>query len=206
MAEPARDGASGHYFEATPSSRSQPKEVRLDLPDLSLSLLTDRGVFSPDRIDTGTKHLLLDAPAPAAQGTLVDVGCGYGAIACALATRSPAATVWAVDVNERAVDLCRRNAERLGLANVRAATPDGVPTDLVVDEVWSNPPIRIGKAALHDLLRLWLGRLAPSGRAALVVQKHLGADSLHRWLEERGSIVVRLRSRAGYRLLEVRPS
>lgn len=201
MGEPA-----GHYFDATPGSRSTPKEIRLDLPDLSLPLTTDRGVFSPDRVDTGTKHLLLHGPAPAPRGTLVDVGCGYGAIACTLARRSPDADVWAVDVNERAVDLCRANAERLGLRRVTASTPEGVPVDLVVDEIWSNPPIRIGKAALHDLLTSWLGRLSPTGRALLVVQKHLGADSLHRWLEEAGWSVERLSSRAGYRLLEVRPS
>jgi 16S rRNA (guanine1207-N2)-methyltransferase len=206
MAEPARKSPTGHYFEPSPSSRSQPKEIRLDLPDLSMTLVTDRGVFSPDRIDTGTKHLLLDGPPPATRGALVDLGCGYGAIACALARRSPEAEVWAVDVNERALDLCRTNAERLGLTNVRAVTPDGVPSDLVVDEVWSNPPIRIGKTALHDLLLGWLGRLAPSGRAVLVVQKHLGADSLHRWLEDQGCTVDRLSSRAGYRVLEVRPS
>ena len=200
MGDPA-----GHYFDAQPSARSAPQEVRLDLPDLSLRLRTDRGVFSPDRIDTGTKHLLLDGPAPAQQGVLVDLGCGYGAIACALARRSPAATVWAVDVNERAVALCRANAEALALANVRAATVEEVPEDLVVDELWSNPPIRIGKSALHELLSSWLGRLSAQGRAVLVVQKHLGADSLQRWLAEEGWTVERLRSRAGYRLLEVRP-
>src|SRR5688572_28615277 len=107
MAEPA-----GHYVDATPGSRSVPREIRLDLPDVSFTLTTDRGVFSPDRIDTGTKHLLLEGPAPATDGTLVDVGCGYGAIACALARRSPGAEVLAVDVNERAVQLCRSNAER----------------------------------------------------------------------------------------------
>ncbi len=200
MAEPA-----GHYFDATPGSRSVPREIRLDLPDLSFTLTTDRGVFSPDRIDTGTKHLLLEGPAPATDGTLVDVGCGYGAIACALAQRCPDAEVWAVDVNERAVQLCRANAERLGLP-VIAVTPAAVPADLTVDEIWSNPPIRIGKAALHELLGSWLGRLSPAGRALLVVQKHLGADSLHRWLEDDGWSVDRLSSRAGYRLLEVRPS
>jgi len=206
MAEPTGKGTSGHYFEASPSSRSAPKEVRLDLPDLSLTLTTDRGVFSPDRIDTGTKHLLLDGPAPAATGTLVDLGCGYGAIACALASRSPEAMICAVDVNERALDLCQANAERLGLTNLRTLAPEAVPADLAVDELWSNPPIRIGKPALHDLLRTWLPRLDTRGEAILVVQKHLGADSLHRWLEDQGHGVVRLHSRAGYRLLEVRPS
>jgi 16S rRNA (guanine1207-N2)-methyltransferase len=206
MTEPAPDGTTGHYFDARPTSRSVRKDVRLDLPDLSLTLATDRGVFSPDRIDTGTKHLLLDGPPPSPEGVLVDLGCGYGAIACALATRSPRATVWAVDVNERAIELCWANVARLGLSNVRPVAPAAVPSDLVVDELWSNPPIRIGKRALHGLLATWLHRLAPSGRALLVVQKHLGSDSLQRWLASEGWAVERLSSRAGYRILEVRPS
>ena len=206
MAEPASERARGHYFDATPSTRSAPGEVRLDLPDRSFTLVTDRGVFSPDRIDTGTKHLLLEVAAPVSLGTIVDLGCGYGPIACTLAARSPRATVWALDVNRRALDLCQTNAERLGLTNLRIAAEGDAPPDLVVDELWSNPPIRVGKTALHDLLAAWLDRLSPRGRALLVVQKHLGADSLHRWLEGERWRVDRLCSRAGYRILEVRPS
>src|SRR5688572_6384536 len=186
MGEPA-----GHYFDATPRSRSAPREVRLDLPDLSLTFTTDRGTFSPDRIDTGTKLLLLEGPEPAGSGTLVDLGCGYGPIACTLARRSPVATVWAVDVNERALALCAANAARADAANVVPILAADVPAELEVDELWSNPPIRIGKAALHDLLSSWLQRLAPTGRALLVVQKHLGADSLHRWMEDGGWHVER---------------
>lgn len=195
--------AAGHYFDADPAASSQRREVRLDLPDLSLTLTTDRGVFSADRVDPGSKYLLLEAPPPPPDGSFVDLGCGYGAIACTLAARAPRATVWAVDVNRRALDLCRANAERAGLPNVRAVTPDEVPDDLAVDLIWSNPPIRVGKAELHDLLTRWLGRLREGGRAVLVVQKHLGSDSLQRWLQEQGWPTERLGSRAGYRLLEV---
>ena len=194
---------SGQYFEAEPAVASRRQTVRLDLPDRSLTLHTDRGVFSADRVDPGSKYLLLDAPTPPLTGTFVDLGCGYGPIACTLAARAPEASVWAVDVNRRAVELCRENAAALGLANVRAATPDELPADLVVDLLWSNPPIRIGKAALHELLTTWLERLAPDGRALLVVQKHLGADSLQRWLDAAGWTTARLGSRTGYRLLEV---
>lgn len=196
--------AAGHYFDADPSAASRPSQVRLDLPDRSLVLATDRGVFSGDRIDPGTKYLLLEAPAPPEAGSFVDLGCGYGPIACTLASRAPGATVWAVDVNTRALDLCRSNAASLGLANVRTMTPDDVPDDLTFDLLWSNPPIRVGKEALHDLLVTWLDRLTPSGRAVLVVQKHLGADSLQRWLGTAGWSVDRLGSRTGYRLLDVR--
>jgi 16S rRNA (guanine1207-N2)-methyltransferase len=193
-----------HYFSASPQTPSQPTSLRLDLPDVSFSLEADRGVFSAQRIDPGTKVLLLGAPPPPPAGDLLDLGCGYGPIALTLASRAPGATVWAVDVNERALALTQANATAAGLRNVRAVAPDAVPEDVRFAAIWSNPPIRIGKAALHDLLIGWLGRLTDDGHALLVVQKHLGADSLHRWLEQQGWRVTRRASRMAYRVLEVR--
>lgn len=195
--------AAGHYFEADPTVPSAPREVRLDLPDRTFHLTTDRGVFAAGQVDPGTKYLLLEAPAPPDTGSLLDLGCGYGPVACTLAARSPAATVWAIDVNRRALELCRANAAAAGLDNVTALTPEEWPADTAVDLIWSNPPIRIGKAALHGLLGTWLDRLSPGGRALLVVQRHLGADSLQRWLTDEGWPTERLGSRGGYRLLQV---
>src|SRR5205085_3319601 len=134
----------------------------------------------------------------------LDLGCSYGPIALTIARRAPTATVWAVDVNRRALALCEANAKANGLTNVRVVEPDAVPGDATFAGIWSNPPIRIGKAALHDLLLTWLGRLAPDGRACLVVQKHLGSDSLAKWLDEQGWPTARRAARAGYRVLEVR--
>jgi 16S rRNA (guanine1207-N2)-methyltransferase len=194
----------GQYFAARPDAPSRPSEVRLDLPDRTLRFRTDRGVFSAGRIDPGTKILLseLSAPEDWPTGPAVDVGCGYGPIAVTLAARDPAREVWAVDVNERARELCRANAEAAGVA-VRVAAADAVPDDLRVALIVSNPPVRIGKAALHDLLLTWLGRLTDDGEAWLVVQKHLGADSLSAWLVERGWSVERVRSRQAYRILRL---
>lgn len=123
-----------------------------------------------------------------------------------MAQRSPGATVFAVDVNERARDLCRENAAAAGLENIVVVSPEEVSPDLRFSAIWSNPPIRIGKRALHDLLNRWLGRLTDDGSALLVVQKHLGADSLQRWLGEQGLTAERLASKAGYRLLLVSPA
>jgi len=186
---------------------------------MHLTLATDSGVFSPGRLDPGTRVLLETAPSPPADGDLLDLGCGYGPLALVLAKRSPQARVWAVDVNQRALDLCAGNAAAMGLANVRcvpavAAGPDrtdqdsadpgkpGLPASYRL--IWSNPPIRIGKQGLHAMLTAWLSRLAPGGAAYLVVQRNLGSDSLQRWLGENGWDTSRFAARSGYRVLEVR--
>jgi 16S rRNA (guanine1207-N2)-methyltransferase len=196
--------ASGHYFDAQPSAAHRPGLVRVVLPDLYLELATDSGVFSPGRLDPGTRFLLESAPLPPASGDLLDLGCGYGPIACTLAARAPGATVWAVDVNDRARALCAANAERAGLSNVRCVPPDAPEIPPWLAGIWSNPPVRIGKQPLHALLRDWLPRLAPDSAATLVMGRNLGADSLHAWLEkEEGWSVRRLAARSGYRLLLV---
>lgn len=209
--------SSSQYFSRHPEVDSDPRSIQLSLADIELALTTDTGVFSADRVDSGTRLLLQEAPWPTSEmGNILDIGCGYGPIALTLARRSPASTVWAVDVNERAVALCAANAEANGIDNVRPVVVDesgqpiaGDPDHqaelslATFDAIWSNPPIRIGKEALHALLRHWLDRLAPDGKAWLVVQKHLGADSLSAWLEGEGWTTTRLVSRAGYRLLEV---
>jgi 16S rRNA (guanine1207-N2)-methyltransferase len=189
----------GQYFEAHPDVASRPRTVTLTLPDMTLELRTDRGVFSAGGVDPGTQVLLEDAPPPPSEGALLDLGCGYGPIAMTLARRSPAATIYAVDVNERAIALMAENAAALGLDNVLTA----IPADITFDAIWSNPPVRVGKEALHELLLTWLPRLASGGRAYLVVQKHLGSDSLQRWLDAGGWPTTRLNSRRGYRILEV---
>jgi 16S rRNA (guanine1207-N2)-methyltransferase len=194
---------TSQYFEPAPGTPSQPTDVRLDLADMSLHLTTDRGVFSHGAIDTGTRFLLQEAPQPGPIATALDLGCGTGAIACTLARRAPGAAVWAVDVNERARALTADNAAANECANVRVGAPSDVPTDVTFDLIWSNPPIRIGKPALHELLVTWIGRLSPTGRAVLVVQKHLGADSLATWIGGQGYSVTRLASRQNFRLMQV---
>ncbi len=195
-----------HYFTAAPASDPELRDLTVTLAGEPRRVRVASGVFSPGGLDKGTAVLLEHAPAPPPTGTLLDLGCGWGPVALTLALRSPAATVYAVDVNERAVDLTARNAAALGLGGVRSGRPDGIPERVRFDLVWSNPPIRIGKAALHDLLLTWLPRLVPGGRAYLVVQKNLGSDSLLRWLSETlgGDFSTRrYASSKGFRILEV---
>ncbi len=192
-----------HYFEESPHAAARPGTVDVILPDLHLRLATDSGVFSPGRLDPGTRVLLASVPPPPAEGDLLDLGCGYGPIALTMASRAPSATVWAVDVNRRAVELCARNAASAGLDKVRSVHVDEVPPHVRFAAIWSNPPIRIGKAALHAMLSTWLDRLEPGGEAHLVVQKHLGSDSLQRWLTAQGLPATRVTSRSAYRVLRV---
>jgi len=194
----------GHYFDPQPQSESRPRLVKLRLgADRKLELQADRGVFGSRRVDLGTEVLLKEAPPPPERGEVLDLGAGYGPIAIALARLSPAARFWAVDINRRAVELTRVNAAAAGLDNVVAAVPDEVPGELRFAAIYSNPPVRVGKAALHELLERWLERLDPGGLAYLVVQRNLGADSLATWLSENGYPVRRLKAKKGYRILEV---
>jgi 16S rRNA G1207 methylase RsmC len=203
-----RDGStprstSQQYFDERPGVASEPVLVDVTLPDTAFVMETDRGVFSRGHLDTATSMLLRADLPIATSGDLLDLGCGAGPIAITMARRSPAATVWAVDVNARARELCARNADRNGLDNIRVVAPSEVPATTRFATIWSNPPIRIGKVELHDLLTTWLARLQPDGTASLVVQKHLGADSLQRWLIDSGYRCERVGSKAGFRLLVV---
>ena len=191
------------YFAERPAAGRRPGSVHVLVPGLHLELETDSGVFSPSRLDPGTRLLLDAAPQPPAAGNLLDLGCGYGPLALVLAARSPAARVWGIDVNRRALELCARNAERAGLPNVRCTAPDDPAVPGAFRLIWSNPPIRIGKPALHALLTTWLARLEPAGSAYLVVQRNLGSDSLQRWLEGSGWPADRIAARSGYRVLKV---
>jgi len=196
-----------HYFSASPGGAMVPRTISVQLAGRQLDITTANGIFSPERVDTGTQVLLGNVPAPPPGGNLLDLGCGWGPIALTLALESPRATVWAVDVNERALELVRRNAESLGLDNVNAVTPADVPAEVRFMSIWSNPPIRVGKNELHAMMLSWLPRLEPGTDAWLVVQRNLGSDSLHRWLQAelpQDFAVTRAATNKGYRVLRAR--
>jgi 16S rRNA G1207 methylase RsmC len=194
--------SSDHYFTPDPTSPSTPTTHQVQVRKLQLTLAGDRGVFNHGELDWGTRVLIENAQVPTG-GVLLDLGCGGGAIAVALAKLRPNAEVWAVDVNERAIEVARRSVKLNDLSNVRVVTVDDVPAELQFDAIWSNPPIRIGKDELHRLLREWLARLTPQGCADLVVHKNLGSDSLAKWLAAEGYVVQRHTSKQGYRILHV---
>ena len=199
--------SSEHYFSETPGSDYKPKEISVVINGHEVLVTTAGGVFSPDHIDQGTNVLLTHLDEAPAGGNILDIGCGWGPIALSLASASPKATVWAVDVNQRSLELTAANARRLGLKNIKCVTPEDVPSDLEFSGIWSNPPIRVGKDVLHEILLTWLPRLQDQAEAYLVVQKNLGADSLHRWLEAElpeNFSTVRVDTAKSFRVLRVK--
>ena len=193
-----------HYFSADPSVPFRREPFSAEVWGRTLTLTSGAGVFSRGHLDHATAVLFRETEPPRS-GRVLDLGCGYGVIGLAIAAASPDTVVTGVDVNERALLLARENAAALGLEErFTACLPDEVPDDATYDEIWSNPPIRIGKPALHALLLSWLPRLVPGGRAVMVVGKNLGADSLQRWLDEQGYPTERVASAKGFRVLEVR--
>lgn len=199
--------SSEHYFSTDPASQFKPKEITVELDGQKLNVQTAGGIFSPDRIDLGTEVLLEHIDEAPKSGNLLDVGCGWGPIALTLALRAPKATVWAIDVNERSLQLTRANADRLGLKNLKVCRPEEVPSEVQFEGIWSNPPIRVGKDELHRILLTWLPRLSAGSESYLVVQKNLGADSLHRWLEAElpnGFSTIRVDTAKSFRVLRVK--
>ncbi|SPT53908.1 Ribosomal RNA small subunit methyltransferase C [Actinomyces bovis] len=197
-----------HYFTASPATEAAERQHVFTIRGREFKVTTASGVFSSDRLDKGTQVLLDQVPEPPTRGTFLDLGCGWGPITLALADAAPAATVLAADVNERALDLTARNAVAHGYTNVRAVPAEALRSELQandtrLDLIWSNPPVRIGKEALHELLLSWLPLLAADGEAWLVVGKNLGADSLAKWLGEQGFEVQKAASSKGFRVLRV---
>lgn len=195
-----------HYFSETPIGDFKQREIAVTLAGKKVKVKTAGSVFSPEHIDQGTQVLLDHLALAKPTGTFLDLGCGWGPIALALALHSPKAKIFAVDVNERSLELTRINAAALEISSIQISRPEDVAGDVEFDQIWSNPPIRVGKAVLHEMLQLWIPRLAPGGSAFLVVQKNLGSDSLQKWLESEfttGFEVSRLTSVKTFRILKV---
>lgn len=193
---------SDHYFSANPSADQKLRTVKFDVLGQPIQLKASSGTFSSTRLDPGTKVLLdhLDQ----VHGNVLDLGCGWGPIAVSIAKLFPETKVYALDINRRSLDLTNQNALNLGLQNVFPVTADEIPKEIQFDEIWSNPPIRVGKTVLHELLTTWLPRLVTGGRAMLVVQKQLGADSLMKWLVAQfpNFNVTRVGNDKGYRIIQ----
>jgi len=191
-----------HYFTNSPNAGRNRQTTTATIWGTDYRFITASGVFARSGLDIATQVLLRALEPPSGARRLCDVGCGYGPIAIALADHCPDAVVDAVDVNDTALGLCGENAALAGVADrVVPLRPEQTDPDVRYDEIWSNPPIRIGKQPLHELLLLWLPRLRPGGVMRMVVGKNLGADTLQAWLTGQGYRCERVASAKGFRVL-----
>jgi 16S rRNA (guanine1207-N2)-methyltransferase len=194
-----------HYFSADPSAPSKTSEVFFKVGDKEFNLQAASGTFSATKLDPGTRVLLQHHDLFPDTGDVLDLGCGWGAISISIATFSPETTLWGLDVNQRSLNLTQANAKRLHLGNVKAVLANEIPSHQKFDAIWSNPPIRVGKAVLHDLLLTWIPRLNRGGVGMFVVAKQLGADSLQAWMQEQFPEfeISRLSTDKGFRVIRV---
>lgn len=207
------------YFSAEPSSIDERRTLHVTLRDNDVTVQVSNGVFSASRLDLGTSVLLKHAPELPKSGKFLDIGCGWGPISLAFGLESPEAEVFAIDVNERALELTELNAKNAGLKHIHTSLVDDALKEENnskesntlefnnFDIICSNPPIRVGKEILHNILLTWIPRLKVGGKAYLVVQKNLGSDSLITWLAENlgeSYSVEKYASSKGYRVIEVK--
>ena len=193
------------YFDEIPQVESRPVKVSFNYDGNDLIFTTDRGVFSYEKIDKATR-ILLDIFNEKYYGqkprSIADVGCGYGVIAICMAKKYPQSEITAIDVNQRALELCKKNVVENNIENVFAESAskyDDEKYDLII----SNPPIRVGKEALYELLSYWSKKLNDKGQMWLVIAKNLGADSVAAYLEfELKLNVKRVASKKGFRVLK----
>lgn len=197
--------AQEHYFSVDPSANRRISKVEFEVCGQQFSLSASSGTFSSTALDTGTRVLLKHCELFPDSGNVLDLGCGWGPISVSIAKIQPETTLWALDVNQRSLEQTKINAKALGLSNVNPVLAEQLPKDIKFSAIWSNPPIRVGKKVLHDLMRTYLPKLVPGGKAYLVVQKHLGAESFQKWLSEEfpAMSVTRLSTDKTYRVIEV---
>ena len=194
-----------HYFRSEPTTKKIETEISFEVAGARFDMTAASGTFSSTKLDPGTKVLLSHTGLFPQNGNVLDLGCGWGPIGIVIASLFPETKVHAVDINERSVEQAQANADRIGVSNFKVHLAENLPVTMKFGAIWSNPPIRIGKVALHELLKNYLPRLEDGGKAYLVVQKNLGADSLQRWLADQfpDHRVSRVGTAKTFRVIEI---
>jgi 16S rRNA (guanine1207-N2)-methyltransferase len=194
-----------HYFSSDPAAPKKTVSISIQAGGKEFQIEAASGTFSSSRLDAGTAVLLRQDDHFPKDGNVLDIGCGWGPIGISIAHAENKCKVFGVDINQRSIEQSNLNAASLGLANYTAMHSRDLPADISFSAIWSNPPIRVGKKVLHELMETYIPRLEPGGKAMLVVQKNLGADSFQRWLANRfpDAVVTRVATEKGYRVISV---
>jgi 16S rRNA (guanine1207-N2)-methyltransferase len=195
---------SEHYYSRTQKVESEPKFWDFTLRNQLFRFKTDNGVFSKKEVDFGSRLLIEAFELPNVEGSVLDVGCGYGPIGLSIAKNYPERIVHMIDVNERAIELSKANAEQNAVHNVEIYESD---TLINVKEfnfaaILTNPPIRAGKKTVHDIFEQSYEHLVAGGELWIVIQKKQGAPSALEKLKERFTTVETIDKSKGYFIIK----
>lgn len=194
-----------HYYSTKPTSKSDRQKMKTQIGGYDFTLLTDSGVFSKNKVDTGSEVLIKAAQTSVfPSGKLLDLGCGYGTIGLALAKTFSNRQIEMVDVNERALQLAKDNAVLNEVKNVVIYQSNifSHVTHQKFAGIISNPPIRAGKKVVHQILEEAYDYLTDGGKLQIVIQKKQGAPSARRKMEEVFGNVDRISLEKGYWVLQ----
>lgn len=192
-----------HYYTRKPTIASEPIYWSYQLKGSTFNFKTDRGVFSKGEVDYGSRLLISFFELPEIEGPILDVGCGYGPIGLALARSFPNRSVHMIDINERALQLAKENAENNRIKNINIYESDGYEgvTENNFAAIVTNPPIRAGKKVVMDIIANSVNHLRDSGELWVVIQKKQGAPSVKKRLEEIYSVVDVVKRDKGYYII-----
>ena len=191
-----------HYYDLDPSLRSKERVIEFEIKGTKVTLFTDNGVFSKSKLDEGSR-IMLDTLLPIhLTGKILDIGAGYGPIGLTIAISSNTASVTLADINPRAVALCKKNAEFLGLSQRVTCLQSDVFSSIEgpYDSIVCNPPIRAGKKVTYAIYEGAYQHLTYGGTFYFVIRKAQGASSASQYVKEVfGNITLLARSK-GYHI------
>lgn len=198
---------SEHYYSEKPSVKSNKQTWSFRLRNKDFTFTSDSGVFSKKEVDFGSRLLIDSFEEPEVEGSILDVGCGYGPIGLSLASDFEDRTIHMIDVNERAVELSNENAEQNGITNVKIYQSDlfsNVDSAQTFASILTNPPIRAGKKVVHAIFEKSAEHLKASGELWIVIQKKQGAPSAIENLEELFDEVSVVQKKKGYYIIKAK--
>jgi len=195
-----------HYYSNKPQTESKPRQWKFTLLGFEFKFETDAGVFSKSEVDFGSRVLIDAFEMPEVEGDVLDVGCGYGPIGLSIAKANPERFVHMMDINSRAVQLAKKNADLNGVQNVRIFESDGLAAldDVKVAAILTNPPIRAGKETIFRFYDDSYKKLVENGELWVVIQKKQGAPSTLNHLEEMFSEVDVVEKKKGYWIIRAK--
>ena len=189
-----------HYFDLDPSLASKERLIEYFIDGRTITLISDNGVFSKDKIDEGSYAFLKVIVPLRLSGRILDLGCGYGPIGLTIALTSPLARVDLADINTRALALCEKNAQKLGLSQRVTILQSNIYENIEekYHSIVINPPIRAGKAVTYKMYEGAFTHLIDGGTLFIVIRKNQGAPSASKFIESLFGNITLLKRDKGY--------